>query len=198
MLDHVMDADSAVELLTVFGDGGVDVRLSGGWAVDALLGAQTRVHSDLDLWLEATQFEDVIVVLAQVGMGRPYPWRNDRPWNFVVHDGAHRRVDLRAYERLRDESSDMAASRLARRFRRMLSMAGSHQRRRRSLRSCGVDASVAHRPSGTSDRRPRRRPAVREVRARTSRGFRLASSSAAEAIGVYMPVICVCGDAADR
>jgi lincosamide nucleotidyltransferase A/C/D/E len=100
MLDHVMDADSAVELLTVFGDGGVDVRLSGGWAVDALLGARTRVHSDLDLWLEATQFEDVIVVLAQVGMGRLYPWRNDRPWNLVVHDGALRRVDLHACERL--------------------------------------------------------------------------------------------------
>ncbi len=104
MLDHVMDADSAVELLTALGVGGVDVRLSGGWAVDALLREQTRVHSDLDLWLEATQFEQVIAVLAQLGVDRLYPWGNDRPWNFVVHDGAHRRVDLHAYERLRDGS----------------------------------------------------------------------------------------------
>ena len=104
MHDHVMDADSAVALLRALGDGGVDVRLSGGWAVDALLGEQTRVHSDLDLWLEATQFEHVITVLAQVGVDRLYPWGNDRPWNFVVHDGARRRVDLHAYERLRDGS----------------------------------------------------------------------------------------------
>jgi hypothetical protein len=31
MLDHVMDADSAVELLTAFGVGGVDARLAGQW-----------------------------------------------------------------------------------------------------------------------------------------------------------------------
>jgi lincosamide nucleotidyltransferase A/C/D/E len=104
MHDHVMDIGSTVELLTALGAGGADVRLSGGWAVDALLGEQTRVHSDLDLWLEATQFEQVITVLAQVGVDRLYPWGNDRPWNFVVHDGAQRRVDLHAYERLRDGS----------------------------------------------------------------------------------------------
>ena len=97
MRDHVMDAESAVELLTALGGGGVDVRLCGGWAVDALLGEQTRVHSDLDLWLEATHFE-------QVGVDRLYPWGDDRLWNFVVHDGARRRVDLHAYERLRDGS----------------------------------------------------------------------------------------------
>jgi len=104
MHDHVMDAGSAVELLSALGHGGVDVRVSGGWAVDALLGEQTRVHSDLDLWLEATQFEQVITVLAQVGVDRLYPWGDDRPWNFVVHDGAGRRLDLHAYERLRGGS----------------------------------------------------------------------------------------------
>jgi lincosamide nucleotidyltransferase A/C/D/E len=26
------------------------------------------------------------------------PWPGDRPWNFVLHDGARRRVDLHLYE----------------------------------------------------------------------------------------------------
>jgi lincosamide nucleotidyltransferase A/C/D/E len=104
MHDHVMDAESAVQLLIALGDAAVDVRLCGGWAVDALLGEQTRLHSDLDLWLEAAQFEQVIIVLAQIGVDRMYPWGDDRPWNFVVHDGARRRVDLHAYERLSDGS----------------------------------------------------------------------------------------------
>lgn len=104
MHEHVMDAESAVDILTALSDGGVDVRLCGGWSVDALLGEQTRTHSDLDLWLEAAQFEQVIIVLAHVGVDRLYPWGDDRPWNFVVHDGARRRVDLHAYERLRDGS----------------------------------------------------------------------------------------------
>lgn len=104
MHDHVMDARSAIELLAALAAAGVDARLSGGWAVDALLGEQTRVHSDLDLWLDATQFEQVIAVLTTVGLDRLYPWGDDRPWNFVVHDGAQRRVDLHAYERLGDGS----------------------------------------------------------------------------------------------
>lgn len=54
MHDHVMDATSAIGLLSSLVAGGVDVRLSGGWAVDALLGEQTRIHSDLDLRLDAT------------------------------------------------------------------------------------------------------------------------------------------------
>lgn len=31
---------------------GVDVRLDGGWGVDALLGRQTRDHDDIDLFVE--------------------------------------------------------------------------------------------------------------------------------------------------
>ena len=48
-----MDAGSDFALVTALGVGGVDVRVPGGWAVDALLGEQTRIHSDFDLWLEA-------------------------------------------------------------------------------------------------------------------------------------------------
>ena len=72
-------------------------------------GSKTRVHSDLDLWLEATQFEQVITVLAQVGVDRLYPWGNDRPWNFVGPTAAGWTVeavlDEELVERVRGQSS---------------------------------------------------------------------------------------------
>jgi lincosamide nucleotidyltransferase A/C/D/E len=33
-----------------------------------------------------------------------FPWPGDRPWNFVLHDGAHRRVDLHLYEPAPDDA----------------------------------------------------------------------------------------------
>jgi len=44
-----MDAQRALDLLTLFATHDIPVWLDGGWAVDALLGIQTRTHDDLDL-----------------------------------------------------------------------------------------------------------------------------------------------------
>lgn len=95
-----MTAESAVELLTALRAGGVDLCLGGGWAVDALLGEQTREHSDLDLWLPAAELEPLTLAVAGLGVDRLLPVRGDRPWNFVLHDGGRRRVDLHLYEPL--------------------------------------------------------------------------------------------------
>jgi lincosamide nucleotidyltransferase A/C/D/E len=101
---HLMSADSAGRLLAVARDHGLDVRVGGGWAVDALLGTQTRDHSDLDLWVRATDVEPLFAGLASCGVDRVYPWPGDRPWNFVLHDGGRLRVDLHFYESLPDGS----------------------------------------------------------------------------------------------
>lgn len=76
--------------------------IGGGWAVDALLGEQTREHADLDLWLPSADLDPLIAVFARAGIDRLLPWGGDRPWNFVVHDGGHLRVDLHLYEELDD------------------------------------------------------------------------------------------------
>jgi lincosamide nucleotidyltransferase A/C/D/E len=78
--------------------GGVDACVGGGWAIDALVGEQTREHADLDLWVEAREFEGLCAVFSAAELDRLYPWGGDRPWNFVLHDGASRRVDLHLYE----------------------------------------------------------------------------------------------------
>jgi lincosamide nucleotidyltransferase A/C/D/E len=94
----VMTAVAVVDLLDGLALAGADVCLNGGWSVDALLGEPTRTHGDLDLWARAEQLELVSRGLSSRGVDRIYPFPGDRPWNFVLHDGATRRVDLHLYE----------------------------------------------------------------------------------------------------
>ena len=95
-----MPPETARSVLSTLAEHGVDACLGGGWAVDALVGRQTREHSDLDLWVSAPGFEGLIVTFAEIGIDRVHPWPGDRPWNFVLHDGVSRRVDLHLYEAL--------------------------------------------------------------------------------------------------
>jgi lincosamide nucleotidyltransferase A/C/D/E len=44
-----MDAERVLDLLSHLESREISVWLDGGWAVDALLGEQTRLHDDLDL-----------------------------------------------------------------------------------------------------------------------------------------------------
>jgi lincosamide nucleotidyltransferase A/C/D/E len=100
MGSYSMPAETALELLTVLGHNGVRACVGGGWSVDALLGAQTRPHADLDLWIPAADAEALFTALVAEGVDRVHPWPGDRPWNFVLHDGRTRRVDLHFYEHL--------------------------------------------------------------------------------------------------
>lgn len=102
MREFSMSAADAVSLLRVLDAHGVDATVGGGWGVDALLGEQTREHSDLDLWVPAAQLEQLFVALGEPGVDRVHPWPGDRPWNFVLHDGDRLRVDLHLYELLAD------------------------------------------------------------------------------------------------
>jgi lincosamide nucleotidyltransferase A/C/D/E len=97
---YEMDAGSALALLRALDEHGVSACVGGGWSVDALLGEQTRAHSDLDLWADAVDLERLFRALASQRIDRIMPWPGDRPWNVVLHDGARRRVDLHLYERL--------------------------------------------------------------------------------------------------
>lgn len=100
MGNYVMPEVAARELLTALRTRGVCVCVGGGWGVDALVGNQTRQHSDLDLWANAIDTEMLFTAFVDQGIDRVHPWPGDRPWNFVLHDGHSRRVDLHMYERL--------------------------------------------------------------------------------------------------
>ncbi len=97
-----MPAEAARALMSALDAHGVAACVGGGWAVDALLRRQTRDHSDVDIWVEASDTEALFLALVDQGIDRIHPWPGDRPWNFVLHDGHSRRVDLHFYEAVDD------------------------------------------------------------------------------------------------
>ena len=50
----------------------------GGWAVDALAGAQSRAHHDLDLFVHVDDLAALLAVLGEVGMAVRYLWSENR------------------------------------------------------------------------------------------------------------------------
>ena len=46
---------------------GLNFWLDGGWGVDALLGEQTRDHSDLDMVVELNRIDEIIALMATLG-----------------------------------------------------------------------------------------------------------------------------------
>lgn len=89
-LEHVID------LCRAFQAANLSFWVDGGWGVDALLGTQTRAHSDLDLAVLRNDLSAFAAVLE----GRGYV-RADRPddpnWNWVLQDGCGRSVDLHGF-----------------------------------------------------------------------------------------------------
>jgi lincosamide nucleotidyltransferase A/C/D/E len=95
-----MPAEAASALIAALQARGVAACVGGGWAVDALVREQTRPHADLDIWVEAADTGTLFATFVDQGVDRIYPWPGDHPWNFVLHDGESRRVDLHMYELL--------------------------------------------------------------------------------------------------
>ena len=89
------DSSSVLDLLQRLNGHAIQVWLDGGWGVDALLGAQTRLHEDVDI---AVQQKD-LPLLRHLLEGRGYqdvPRDDTRPWNFVLGDPEGRLVDVHA------------------------------------------------------------------------------------------------------
>ncbi|NJN17088.1 MAG: aminoglycoside nucleotidyltransferase [Oscillochloris sp.] len=91
-----MTADDAAHLLRCFADHGIVVWVDGGWAVDALLGAQTRRHADLDIALEHADVPQLRALLAAQGFV-DVPRDDTREENFVLGDAYGRQVDVHSF-----------------------------------------------------------------------------------------------------
>jgi len=91
-----MPADDAADLIALLEDEGIAAWVDGGWAVDAVLGEQTREHGDLDLALEERFVPRLRLTLAARGF-RDVPRDDTSPWNFVLGDGAGLEVDVHAF-----------------------------------------------------------------------------------------------------
>ena len=86
-----MDAVLAADLLCELESRGITVWLEGGWAIDALLGEQTREHDDLDVLVAV---EDVARLEAALGARGYAHAGSDGPSSFYLVDSAGRQVDV--------------------------------------------------------------------------------------------------------
>ena len=91
-----MKTEYAAELIKFLEQHGIEVYVDGGWAVDALLGQQTRVHQDLDIALPheyVPRLRDLLSTRGYLEKSRADSWE----CNFVLADASAREVDVHSY-----------------------------------------------------------------------------------------------------
>lgn len=86
-----MDRNQVTALLDELAAHGLRVWVAGGWAVDAVIGWQTRPHGDLDLAVDATQQRDLLALLDRLGFVTTVDWLPVRA-ELTAPDG--RKVDV--------------------------------------------------------------------------------------------------------
>lgn len=96
MLSPKTTAEDVVELLKLFKSNGVTVWVDGGWAIDAVVGRQTREHEDLDIALYHVDVPLVRQLLEERNFFNVA--RDDtRECNFVLGDIRGRQVDIHSF-----------------------------------------------------------------------------------------------------
>jgi lincosamide nucleotidyltransferase A/C/D/E len=90
---RAMPMEEVLALVELFSSKNLEVTLDGGWAVDALLNRETRIHQDLDIALPHQQLKELLWVLETRGYVRlNEPWALEH--NFIVRDAASHEVDI--------------------------------------------------------------------------------------------------------
>lgn len=90
---YVMPAEKAAELYRLLEEAWITVWIDGGWAVDALLGEQTREHEDLDIVLLNSELSTALMFFASLGI-RAVGEDHALPWNFLLRDSGSVQVDV--------------------------------------------------------------------------------------------------------
>lgn len=91
-----MTANDVIEIVQLLSRNQIDVCVDGGWGVDALLGEQTRAHSDLDIAIPHTDVALVRTLLEARGY-KDVPRDDTRDCNFVLGDDQGRQIDIHSY-----------------------------------------------------------------------------------------------------
>jgi len=91
-----MTIDDVVEIIHLFDQHQIEFTIDGGWGVDALLGEQTRGHSDLDIAIQHKNVPQIRALLE--ARGYTDITRDDtRDSNFVLGDDRGRLIDIHSY-----------------------------------------------------------------------------------------------------
>lgn len=91
-----MSADDVAQLYASLDSSGITIWIDGGWAIDALVGRQTRPHSDLDIAIRSSDLDKLRSFLRSRGY-REFVSDESNSWNFVLGDDDGHRVDVHAF-----------------------------------------------------------------------------------------------------
>jgi lincosamide nucleotidyltransferase A/C/D/E len=91
-----MNAGDVIELVQLLNQNGIEVIIDGGWGVDALLGEQTRPHSDLDVAVEHKDVPRIRSLLEALGY-TDVPRDDTRDCNFVLGDQDGHLFDIHSF-----------------------------------------------------------------------------------------------------
>lgn len=89
------------EILEMLSEASVKVFLDGGWGVDALIGRETRIHNDIDLFVEKKDYCITISVITGKGYREvimDYTTDSHTVWK----DDNGRIIDLHCFEYVED------------------------------------------------------------------------------------------------
>ena len=88
-----MEPEVVAQIIDLLEQAGVFPWVDGGWGVDALVGHQTRPHSDLDLAIDREDLSTARAVLEGMGLRHDPTAEPGLPARLVMADG-ERQVDL--------------------------------------------------------------------------------------------------------
>ena len=89
-----MTSDGAVSILDRLDGADVRAWVDGGWGVDALIGEETRSHTDLDIALDRDDLEVARHVLESDGFAYDRIVEPGLPARLVMRDERRRQIDL--------------------------------------------------------------------------------------------------------
>jgi lincosamide nucleotidyltransferase A/C/D/E len=91
-----MTEQDVIEIVQLFTQNGIELHIDGGWAVDALLGEQTRMHADLDIAVQHKDVSQIRALLEAKGY-QDVPRNDTSDSNFVLGDLQGRLIDIHTY-----------------------------------------------------------------------------------------------------
>ena len=92
-----MTERDVLELYDALSAQGLTIWIDGGWCVDALLGRQSRDHSDLDIAVRRDEERAAREVLLSLGFVDAA--RDDcSEWNYAMADASNRSVDVHVFD----------------------------------------------------------------------------------------------------
>ena len=89
-----MTAPDVIAVLDLLTNAGIVHWIAGGWGIDALVGSQTRAHSDLDLHISSSDATAVRDLLAETGYAVA---KDELPFRVEMVHPSGGRVDLHPF-----------------------------------------------------------------------------------------------------